>query len=74
MTTDDIDAVIAGLMAPERAMLLYGRPDWRADDWQDHCGDPNCRQCDGAWIPYPEPRRLSPEDAALRVRLQEQQP
>ena len=65
---DDLVEKVAALTGGERARLMYGRLDWRDSDWQDHCGDPNCDHCTG-YIPDPEPRRLSPQDAALRGLL-----
>lgn len=29
----------------ERNRWLAGRHDWRASDWRDHCGDPECEYC-----------------------------
>lgn len=68
MTTPDIDAIVRGLSEDEKDRLIYGRRDWRADRWQDHCGDPNCDHCTGL-IPDAEPQRLSAEDQALRQHI-----
>jgi hypothetical protein len=44
----------------EQRRYEQGRADWRECDWQDHCGDYDCQNCDGALIPFDDRR------AALR--------
>lgn len=39
----------------ENDRYLAGRYDWREKDWQDHCGEPECKQCEGAFIPEGNP-------------------
>ena len=36
-----------GMTADEARRAEAGREDWRADSWQDHCGNPDCEQCTG---------------------------
>lgn len=72
MTSPDLEAIVSELTEGERERLLFGRLDWRAGDWQDHCGDPNCEDCSGL-IPDPEPRRLSAQDQQVRAYLQKEQ-
>ena len=67
----DIDGIIAGMSEAEKSRLIHGRHDWRDDDWQDHCGDPNCEHCDGAtWDQHISPNWLSDTDKAVRARLE----
>lgn len=48
--------------------LKAGRRDWRAQDWQDHCGDPNCEDCDGL-IPEGSPRLLPVPELLAHLQL-----
>lgn len=68
MTKQDIARVAAGLTIGEVDRLTYGRLDWRAGSWQDHCGDPSCDLCTGL-IPDAEPHRLPDADKALRDHI-----
>lgn len=61
--------IAENLTEGEKSRLLMGRTDWREDDWQDHCGDPNCDHCTG-WVDQNvNPNRLSEHDQALRAAL-----
>ena len=40
----------------ERLRYDAGRPDWRDDQWEDHCGDPACETCHSD-IPHSWARR-----------------
>lgn len=72
MPDPSIERIAGQLSEGERMRLLAGRLDWRDEDWQDHCGDVGCPFCDGE-IPWPEPGRLPPAEAAVREYLAKQE-
>jgi len=63
--------IVAGLSEGERNRLLMGRTDWRDEDWEDHCGDPNCDHCTGWVDQHVAPNYLSDEDKAVRAILEQ---
>lgn len=69
---EEVARIAAGLTDGERTRLLLGRSDWREEDWEDHCGDYDCEQCngyvDGSQPPLNE--RNDPEGSAVRAHLQ----
>lgn len=68
---DNVRRVADGLTEGEARRLIDGRTDWRDEDWQDHCGDPQCEDCTGWSDTHIAPSRLSPEDQILRTYLLE---
>lgn len=53
-------------MTPNEARRwLAGRDDWGEREWQDHCGDPDCEQCQGD-IPAGNERLAAERKALLR--------
>lgn len=63
------EEIAAGLTDGERRRLIMGRTDWREDQWQDHCGDPNCEHCTGFVDDHVNPNWLSEDDKAVRALI-----
>lgn len=68
---EDAQKIADGLSENEKWRLIAGRLDWREDSWQDHCGDLECKHCEGALIPDAAPHRLPDHDKAIRAIIME---